>query len=91
MGIGQLAKGVLIVALPPEPRLGEELGAVNEIVFENPACDVIINFSRVEVLASSSVANLLATRCIFVRLALDGLFCFADDKFAALAAIRGPA
>ncbi|MHC4646372.1 MAG: STAS domain-containing protein [Planctomycetota bacterium] len=111
MRIGQLAKGVLIAALPAEPRLGGELRAVNETVSENPACDVIIDFSRVEVLASSSLASLLllrdrlnglgrrlvfynvgpATRCIFIRLALDGVFCFADDKSAALAAIRGPA
>ncbi|MBN2139013.1 MAG: STAS domain-containing protein [Sedimentisphaerales bacterium] len=50
----------IIVDLPSrELEIGEELKAANEAAASNPDCDVIIDFSRVEVITSSSLSNLM--------------------------------
>ena len=50
----------MVVDLPfSELKIAAELKAVNEAVGDNSNCDVIIDFSRVEVLTSSSLSNLL--------------------------------
>ena len=108
MGIRNLSEDVILVSLPEEPQASDELKTVNEIVSNKGDCDVIIDFSRVEVIISSSISNLLIlhrslgkfdrrlivcnvsvpTKCVFTVAGLDGFFDFADDKFAALAAIK---
>ena len=53
----------MVVDLPlKELQIADELKQVNEIISKNPDCDVIINFSRVEILTSSSLSNLLILR-----------------------------
>ena len=63
MGIQSLSENVLGVELPSkEPDIADELKAVNETVNNRPDCDVIIDFSAVEVMTSSSISNLLILR-----------------------------
>jgi anti-anti-sigma factor len=63
MGIQSLSEDVLGVELPSkEPDIADELKAVNETVSSKPDCDVIIDFSVVEVMTSSSISNLLILR-----------------------------
>jgi anti-anti-sigma regulatory factor len=59
MGTENFSEDVLLVALPPEPRATHELQALNNSIFENCEFDVIIDFSRVELIASPSISNLL--------------------------------
>ena len=107
MGIRNLSKDVIFVVLPEELKINDELKTINEIISSKRDCDVIIDFSRVEIVTSSSISNLLIlrrslresdrqlifcnvavpTKCIFKVAGLDTFFDFADDKFAALAAI----
>ncbi len=60
MGIEKLSENVLLVSLPKEPQLiSDELVTVNEIISDGCACDVIIDFSRVELLTSESISSLI--------------------------------
>jgi len=63
MSIQNFSEDVLFVDLPfKEPHIGEELKAVNEIVANRSDCDVVVDFFRVEIIASSSISNLIILR-----------------------------
>ena len=61
MGIKNLSKDVLLVVLPSKgPKIAHELKAVNETVSKKKGNqDVVIDFSRVEIINSSNISNLL--------------------------------
>ncbi len=55
-----LSKDVLLVKLPSKsPKITNELKAVNETVSKKGNRDVIIDFSRVEIINSANISNLL--------------------------------
>jgi anti-anti-sigma regulatory factor len=109
MAIQSLSEGVILVSLPDEAQLSEELQIVNKIVSGGNACDVIVDFSNAEIVTSVSLSNLLIlrgllrehgrtlilcrvsvpTKCIFTVAGLDGVFEFADNKYAAMEALQG--
>jgi anti-anti-sigma factor len=63
MGIQNLSEDVVLVELPfKEPQIADELKAVNEIASNKPDLDVIIDFSKVEIVTSSSIGNLIILR-----------------------------
>lgn len=60
MGIKNLSKDVLLVELPSKsPKIAHEFKSVNEVVSKNGNCDVIIDFSRVEIINSANISNML--------------------------------
>ena len=60
MGIKNLSKDAFLVELPSKsPKIAMQLKAVNETVSKNGSCDVIIDFSRVEIINSANISNLL--------------------------------
>lgn len=63
MGVQNLSEDVLLVDLPSEDQLiGNELKSLNELIHSKGACDIVIDFSRVEIVTSSNISNLLALR-----------------------------
>jgi anti-anti-sigma regulatory factor len=63
MGIQNLSEDILLVELPDtEPDIADELKTVNETLSDKRSCDVIVDFSGVEVITSSSISNLLIMR-----------------------------
>ncbi len=62
MGIQQWSENVILVNLAPEPDLGEEIISVCEMVSRQKEQDVVIDFSDVEIVTSSSIAKLLKLR-----------------------------
>jgi len=62
MGIQDLSENILHVDAPPEPGFNEELKNVAEVVRERGNCDVIIDFSHVDIVTSSSLSKLLKLR-----------------------------
>ena len=63
MGNQNLSEDVLVVELPSkEPKIANELKAINETVSNKRDCDVVIDFSGVEIITSSSISNLLILR-----------------------------
>jgi len=63
MGISNLSDHVVFVDLPAcEPYIVDELKELNEIITMRDDCDVIIDFSHVDIFLSSSLSNLLILR-----------------------------
>jgi anti-anti-sigma regulatory factor len=65
MGIQKISEDVHLVELSSAgPKIAEELNTVNEMISEECACDVIIDFSKVELLNSWNISTLLALRSL---------------------------
>jgi anti-anti-sigma factor len=65
MGIRNFSEDVLLADLPfEELQMGNELKNLNEIVITRSECDVVIDFSKVEIVTSSDISNLLAVRAL---------------------------
>ena len=75
MGIRNFNEDVLLVVLPPEPQMTGELQALNESIFENSEFDVIIDLSRVELIGSASISNMLLLNDRLVRCGHKLVFC----------------
>ena len=53
----------MLIKLPPaDPKISEELKKLNEILIQKRDCDVVLDFSNVEVINSSNISNLLILR-----------------------------
>ncbi len=59
MGIQEWSENIIIVDLPKEPTLAEELKTVTEMVRDRGDCDLVIDFSDVDIITSSSLSGLL--------------------------------
>lgn len=65
MGIQTFSEDILLIDLPfKEPQIGDELKSLNEIIGAGGDCDVIVDFSKVEIITSSNISNLLALRAL---------------------------
>ena len=62
MGIQNWSEDIIVVDLPGEPQMGEELKTVIEAVCQRGDCDAVMDFSGVDIVTSSSLAKLLKLR-----------------------------
>jgi anti-anti-sigma factor len=62
MGIQDWSDDIILVDLPGEPEMGEELETVTRIVRDRGDCDVVVDFSQVDIVTSSSISKLLKLR-----------------------------
>ncbi len=62
MGIQNWSEDIILVDLPQEPQMGDELKLVTETVRDRGDCDVVIDFSTVDIITSSSLSKLLKLR-----------------------------
>ena len=62
MGIQNWSEEIILVDLPQEPELGDELKTVTEVVRDRGDCEVLIDFSEVDIITSSSLSKLLKLR-----------------------------
>jgi anti-anti-sigma factor len=62
MGIQDISENVILADVSTEPSLNEELKNVTEVVRERGDCDVVIDFSKVDIVTSSSLSKLLKLR-----------------------------
>ena len=62
MGIQNWSEDILLVDLPAEPDMGEELKTVITTVRDRGDCDVVVDFSNVDIITSSSLSKLLKLR-----------------------------
>lgn len=68
MGIQNWSEEIILVDLQPEPDIVDELKAVTEMARDRGDCDVIVDFSSVDIVTSSSISaflrlNKLLTDC----------------------------
>jgi anti-anti-sigma factor len=62
MGIQDLTENVILVDASAEPSLNEEIKNATDVVRERGDCDVVIDFSHVDIVTSSSLSKLLKLR-----------------------------
>lgn len=63
MGIQNQLENVIYIELPSDGiKMSDELKALNDVVTQKDDCDVIIDFSKVEIINSSNISNLLILR-----------------------------
>lgn len=62
MAIYDLHEDTIIIELPPEPMTGDEIDRVTEALGERMDCDIVADFSAVELITSSSISSLLKLR-----------------------------
>jgi anti-anti-sigma factor len=62
MGIQDWSEDIILVDLLQEPEVGEELKTVTEMVRDRGDCDVVIDFSGVDIVTSSSLSKMLKLR-----------------------------
>jgi anti-anti-sigma factor len=62
MGIQNWSEELILVDLPQEPELGDELKTATEVVRDRGDCEVVIDFSEVDIITSSSLSKLLKLR-----------------------------
>ncbi|MDT8303870.1 MAG: STAS domain-containing protein [Sedimentisphaerales bacterium] len=62
MSIQNWSENTIIVDLSREPEMRDELEAVMEMVRDKCNCDVVIDFSDVDIVTSSSLSKLLKLR-----------------------------
>jgi anti-anti-sigma factor len=75
MGIQNWSEEILLVDLPQEPELGDELKTVTEMVRDRGDCDVVVDFSSVDIVTSSSLSKLLRLRKLLVDCGHRLVFC----------------
>ena len=77
MAIKNLSADVVTVDLHPEPDTGTELATVASLMRLRDDCDVVVDFSRVDIVTSASLSKLLELRKLLTdrgrRLVLFGL------------------
>ena len=59
MAIQNYSDNIILVELPPEPDVRAELDKVMEIVHQRTDCDVLIDFSRVDMMVSLSLSGFI--------------------------------
>jgi anti-anti-sigma factor len=62
MGIQDWSEDIILVDLPPEPEMADELKTVAGIVRDRGNCEVVVDFSEVDIITSSSISKLLKLR-----------------------------
>jgi anti-anti-sigma factor len=62
MAIQNWSEEIILVDLPCEPEMADELDTVTAAVRDRGDCDVVIDFSRVDIVTSSSISKMLKLR-----------------------------
>ena len=75
MGIQDWSEDIILVNLSKEPSLSEDLKAVIQIVGKRKDSDVVIDFTDVEIVTSSSLASLLKLRKVLKDNGRHLMFC----------------
>lgn len=75
MGVQNWSDDVVLVDLPQEPQMSGELKTVTEIVRDRGDCDVVIDFSSVDIVTSSSLSALLKLRKLVADCGHKLVFC----------------
>jgi len=75
MGIQNWSEDIILVDLPAEPEVGDELKTVTEMVRDRGDCDVVIDFSIVDIVTSSSLSKLLRLRKLLADCGHRLVFC----------------
>jgi anti-anti-sigma factor len=89
MGITDWSEDIILIDLPQEPQTADELRAVTEIVCDRGDCDVVIDFSSVDIVTSSSLSALLKLRKMLTDCGHRLIFCNVAAATRGVFAVTG--
>ncbi len=75
MGLQNWSEDIILVDLPPEPDLGDELKTVTDVTRDRGDCDVVVDFSSIDIVTSSSLSKLLKLRKLLTDCGHRLIFC----------------
>lgn len=75
MGIQEWSENIILVDLPQEPQIADELKAVTEMARDRGDCDIVIDFSSVDIVTSSSLSAFLKLRKLLTDCGRKLVFC----------------
>jgi anti-anti-sigma factor len=75
MGFQNWSDDVILVDLPREPRMRSELKTLIEIVRDRGDCDVVVDFTGVDIMTSTSISGLLRLRKLLADCGHRLIFC----------------
>ncbi|MGD1042178.1 MAG: STAS domain-containing protein [Sedimentisphaerales bacterium] len=75
MGIQNWSENIILVDLPAEPLMGDELKTITDIVKYKDDYDVVVDFSAVDIITSSSLSKLLKLRKMLMDMGHELVFC----------------
>jgi anti-anti-sigma factor len=75
MGFQNWSDDIILVDLPREPRMRSELKTLVEIVRDRGDCDVVVDFTSVDIMTSTSIAGLLRLRKLLADCEHRLIFC----------------
>ncbi len=89
MGIQDWSEDIILVKLAKEPELGDELLTVVDMVKQKEKCSVVVDFSDVDIMTSSSIAKLLKLRKVLVDRGHSLVICGAGKKTKKIFSVTG--
>ena len=75
MGLQNWSEDIILVDLPPEPNMGDELKTVTGVTRDRGDCDVVVDFSSIDIVTSSSLSKLLKLRKLLADCGHRLIFC----------------
>jgi len=75
MGLQNWSEDIILVDLPPEPNMGDEIKTVTDITRDRGDCDVVVDFSSIDIVTSSSLSKLLKLRKLLADCGHRLVFC----------------
>lgn len=89
MGIQNWSDEILLVDLPQEPDVQDELNSVIDTVRNRGDCDVVIDFSKVDIITSSSLSKFLRLRKLLADCGKRLVFCNVAPATKGVFAVTG--
>jgi anti-anti-sigma factor len=89
MGIQDWSDNCVLVTAAPEPDMSDELRTVTEIVRRRDNCSVVIDFSEIELVTSSSLAQLLRLQKVLDDHNQHLVLCGANPKTKGVFEVTG--
>jgi anti-anti-sigma regulatory factor len=59
MGIQNYSEDILLITLPEQPQHGQEIDIVNKLLSDSVDFNVLVDFTKVEILTSESICGLM--------------------------------
>lgn len=84
MGIQYLSEHVLLITLPAEPQSGNEAEMAMRSAGARPDCDVIVDFSLVEIMSSATLCTLLILERQLSTTGRELILCSVPSKIAGI-------
>ena len=89
MSAQKWSEQVILVELPAEPGVVEELQETERLVREKGDCDVVVDFSEVTILTSNSLAELVRLQTLLAQCRRKLVLCHVDTATKGIFSVTG--